>query len=85
MHIDLLKKYRGKGYGSKLLDVFLKYAKDNNVKTIHAGSFLTKLNPNRSFWLGNGFKEYSRVNSGFWSYVYPNQDIKLVCYVKRLK
>jgi len=63
LHINLLPKYRGKGWGSKLLKAFLKYAKTNNLKIIHAGSYRTRLNPNSNFWLKNGFKVYDKNNS----------------------
>jgi len=85
LHINLLPKYRGKGMGSKLLKAFLKYAKANNVKIIHAGSFRTRLNPNSNFWLKNGFKVYDKKDSTFWLDQYPNEKIELICYYKKLK
>ncbi len=84
IHINLLPQARGKGVGSKLLKAFFKYAKSKNVKTIHADSFQTRLNPNRNFWMKNGFKEYSKVNTSFWKPYYPNEEIYLVCYYRKL-
>jgi GNAT superfamily N-acetyltransferase len=84
LHINLLPKYRGKGIGSKLLKKFLSYAKSNNVKVVHAGSFRTKVNPNSNFWLKNGFKVYDKGNSTFWLEQYPKEKIEVVCYSKML-
>jgi len=84
IHINLLPEARGKGAGSKLLKAFFKYAKSKNVKTIHADSWITRLNPNKNFWIKNGFKEYSKVKTMFWKTHYPTEDIRMVCYVKKL-
>ncbi len=84
IHINLLPQARGKGVGTKLLKAFFKYAKSKNVKLIHADSFRTKLNPNSTFWLKNGFKEYCNLKTTFWKEYYPEEDIRLVCYVKKL-
>lgn len=70
--------------GTKLLNAFFKYAKSKGVKKIHADSFQTRLNPNKNFWIKNGFKEYCKVNTIAWKTYYPKEDIKLVCYVKEL-
>ncbi|MCK5107719.1 MAG: GNAT family N-acetyltransferase, partial [Nanoarchaeota archaeon] len=66
IHINLLPEARGNKHGSKLLKEFEKYARSNNVKVIHAGSFQTKLNPNTNFWLRNGFKVYDRVKTSLY-------------------
>jgi len=84
IHINLLHEARGKGVGSKLLERFFAYAKSNCVKTIHADSFQTRLNPNTTFWIKNVFKEYSKVKTLFWKAYYPKEDIKLVCYYRKL-
>jgi GNAT superfamily N-acetyltransferase len=84
IHINFLPQARGKGAGTKLLKAFFKYAKSQNVKLIHADSFQTKLNPNKNFWIKNGFKEYCNLKTSFWKEYYPNEDIKLICYVKKL-
>lgn len=84
IHINLLPDARGNGVGSKLLKTFFKYAKLKGVKTIHADSFQTRLNPNKNFWIKNGFKEYSKVRTSFWKGYYPTEDIYLVCYYRKL-
>lgn len=84
IHINLLPEARGKGVGTRLLKMFFKYAKLNGVKRIHADSFQTRLNPNKNFWLKNGFKEYLKVKTSMWRAYYPDEDIKLICYVKNL-
>lgn len=81
LHINLLKKYRGASNGSKLLNKFLDYARDNGVRRIHADSYQTKLNPNQNFWLNNGFRVYSKVKTTLWSKQLPKEDIFLICYV----
>lgn len=83
-HINLLPEVRNKGYGTKLLKEFEKYAKKNNVKIIHAESFKTKINPNTNFWLKNDFRIYSKVKTSFWKKQLPNQEISLICYFKKL-
>jgi len=83
LHINLLPEVRGKGAGSRLLKAFFVYAKKKGVKAIHADSWQTRLNPNKHFWLKNGFTEYSKVKTNFWKTHYPREDIRLVCYVKR--
>lgn len=84
LHINLLPEVRGKGYGSKLLKEFFKYARKKGVKLIHADSFDTKLNPNKQFWLNNGFSIYNRAKTATWKEYYPQEDIHIVCYVKTL-
>jgi len=84
IHINLLPEARGKGAGTRLLITFFRYARSKGVKRIHADSFQTGLNPNKNFWMKNGFKEYCKVESSMWKEYYPKDDIKLVCYVKRL-
>lgn len=84
IHINLLPRARGKGIGSKLLERFVDYAKSKGVRKIHADSFQTRLNPNGNFWLKNGFKEYSKVKTLFWEFVYPKEEIFSVCYVRKL-
>jgi GNAT superfamily N-acetyltransferase len=84
LHINLLPFSRGKGVGSKLLQAFFRYAKKKGVKVVHADSFETKLNPNKSFWIKNGFKSYSRIRTLFWVKQLPEEEIYYVCYVKTL-
>jgi GNAT superfamily N-acetyltransferase len=84
IHINLLSEVRGKGVGTKLLKAFFKYAKSKHVKMIHADSFQTRLNPNKNFWIKNGFREYCKVKTSFWKTYYPMEDIRLVCYTKKL-
>jgi GNAT superfamily N-acetyltransferase len=84
LHINFLSHVRGKGNGTKLLKAFLKYAKSKKVKLIHADSWQTRLNPNSNFWVKNGFKEYLSLKTSFWRTQFPNEDIRLVCYVKNL-
>lgn len=84
IHINLLPSARGKGYGSKLLHEFEELAKSKLVNVIYANSFETDLNPNKNFWLKNGFVPHSRVKSTFWKRYLPNENIFLVCYVKEL-
>jgi GNAT superfamily N-acetyltransferase len=84
LHINLLPQARGKGVGTKLLKTFFKYAKSRGVKTMHADSWQTRLNPNKNFWIKNGFKEYCKIKTMFWRTYYPNEDIRLVCYSRNI-
>lgn len=84
IHINLLPHARGKGVGTRLLKEFLKYARSKGVKNIRADSFDTRLNPNKNFWLKNGFKEYCKLKTAFWKEYYPDETIHIVCYVKKL-
>ncbi len=84
IHINLLPQARGKGVGTKLLKEFFKYARSKRVKTIHADSFETRLNPNKNFWMKNGFKEYCNVKTSFWKEYYPKENIRIVCYVREI-
>ncbi|MCF7871551.1 GNAT family N-acetyltransferase [Candidatus Woesearchaeota archaeon] len=85
LHINILPEARGKGTGSKLLKEFFKHAKKNGCKRISAGTWKTKLNDNKTFWLKNGFKKYSEIeNTFFWKYLLPNEKIGLTVYVKEL-
>ena len=40
IHINILPGYRNKGYGTRMLNEFVKYARSKNVKIIHADSWL---------------------------------------------
>ena len=84
IHINVMPDARGKGVGTKLLKEFFRYAESKGVRWIHADSFRTRLNPNSSFWLKNGFKEYSKVKTSIWKAYYPNEKIFIICYVKEL-
>ncbi len=84
LHINLLPKYRDQKWGSKMLAEFEGYAASKGVRIIHADTFQTRLNPTANFWLKNGFKEYSRVNTSYWQKQLPTERIDLVCYVKEL-
>jgi ribosomal protein S18 acetylase RimI-like enzyme len=84
IHINLLPQARGFGVGTKLLKEFFKYARSKKVKIIHADSWQTRLNPNKNFWMKNGFKEYCSVKTAFWRTHYPEEDIRSVCYVKKI-
>ncbi|MBN2459273.1 GNAT family N-acetyltransferase [Candidatus Woesearchaeota archaeon] len=84
LHINLLPSSRGKGAGSKLLQAFFRYAKKKGIKVVHADSFETRLNPNKSFWIKNGFKPYSRIRTLSWKKQLPKEEIYYVCYVKAL-
>lgn len=84
LHINLLPEARANGWGTKLYKEFEKYAKLKGVKTLYAGSFYTKLNPNENFWLKNGFEVYDEVKTGFWRKHYPKEDIRIRTYLKKL-
>lgn len=84
IHINLLPEARGKNVGTKLLKTFFKYAKSKGVNSIHADSFQTRVNPNTNFWIKNGFTEYCKVKTGMWKKQYPNEEMFLVCYLKKL-
>ena len=84
IHINILEGYRKKGIGTKLLKKFFQYAKSKRVKIIHADSFEMTSKPKRKFWTKNGFKEYSKVKSLYWHNYLPNEEIYVVCYVKKL-
>jgi GNAT superfamily N-acetyltransferase len=84
LHINLLPEARGFGVGTKLLKEFFKYAKSKGVKTVHADSWQTRLNPNKNFWIKNGFKEYDKIQSSFWKEYHPKEKIYVVCYTRNL-
>ncbi len=85
IHINLLPEIRGQNIGSKLLKTFEKYAIKQNIKTIHADSYLTSFNPNQNFWKKNGFKIFSQVKTLAWKKELPKKNIMLTCYVKDIK
>jgi GNAT superfamily N-acetyltransferase len=84
IHINILPEFRGKNRGSKLLKTLEKHFKENGVKTIHADSFGTRLNPNQNFWLKNGFTIFSKVKTSIWKTELPKEKIFLICYKKEL-
>ena len=84
LHINFLPEARGKGLGTKLLHAFFAYAKKKGVEQIKAGSWQTKLNPNTSFWMKNGFQEYSKLKTSYWQAHYPKEKIYLCFYVKKI-
>lgn len=84
IHINILPEARGRGIGSRLLSTFFKYAKSRGAQMIHADSWQTRLNPTRNFWTKKGFAEYSKVKTAVWESYYPEEEIYLICYVKKL-
>ena len=85
IHINILPDGRGFNLGTKMLKKFEKIALSKGLTHIHANSYETKVNPNKNFWLKNGFVEHSKVKTLDWCWAYPNEEIFLVCYVKNLK
>lgn len=85
IHINLLPEARAKGVGSKLLKTFFKYAKEKGVKTIHADSFQTRLNPNTNFWFKNGFSEFAKAPVDYWKLYYPKEKILVCFYIKKVQ
>lgn len=84
IHINLLPDARGKGYGTRLMKEFCRYAKKKGVKVIHADGFMTDFNPNENFWKKNDFTVFSKVRTDFWKKYLPDKDIYLVCRKKTL-
>lgn len=84
IHINLLPETRGKNIGTKLFKTFEKYAKENNVKIIHADSFQIQKKSNTNFWIKNDFKVYSKVKTSIWKKQLPKENINLVCYYKKI-
>jgi GNAT superfamily N-acetyltransferase len=84
IHINLLAKSRRKGLGSDLLKAYIKYAKEKGAKSIHAETYEADIHNNASFWLKNGFKEYSKVKTTMWQTQYPGKEMFIVCYAKEL-
>jgi ribosomal protein S18 acetylase RimI-like enzyme len=78
IHINLLPEARRKGWGTKMVAEFARYARKKGVKKVHAESFGAQ-----NFWLKNGFKEFSRVKTGIWEKQLP-RDVYVSCYVKEL-
>jgi GNAT superfamily N-acetyltransferase len=84
-HINLLEKYRGKGYGTKLFKKFEKHTKTKGINEICASGFQTKVNSNTNFWYKNGFKVYSKGKSLIWKHEFPDEEIYIVSYHKKIK
>jgi GNAT superfamily N-acetyltransferase len=83
-HIGLLPEARKNGYGTKLLECFEDYARENGVKMIHADAYKTEFNPNEKFWNKNKFKVYSMVKTSIWKKQLPGKNVFLVCYYKKI-
>ena len=83
-HINIRPKYRRRGFGTKLLKIFVKHAKSNGVNRIYAVSYLRQRNSNKIFWLKNGFSFYSKVKTLAWQKYLHNEDIFLICYMKKI-
>lgn len=84
LHINVLPRARGEGVGSLLLERFFSYARSNGVSCLHADGFLTRLNPNASFWGRHGFSVFSQVRTSMWRRVFPGEEVFVVVYVKKL-
>lgn len=84
LHINVLPRARGQGVGSLLLERFFAYARSCGVSCLHADGFLTRLNPNASFWERHGFAVYSQVRTSMWRRVFPGEEVFVVVYVKKL-
>jgi GNAT superfamily N-acetyltransferase len=84
IHINLMPSVRGKNIGSELLDRFFEYARKRKVKLIYANTYQKAENLENNFWTKKGFKEYSKIKTGFWRLELPEKEIYLVCYVKEL-
>ena len=83
VHINILPKYRKNGYGSKLLSTYLKQAKKEGIKTVHADTWQTKKHANKGFWIKNGFKSYSKVKTILWE-PWVKDDVYVECFYKEL-
>lgn len=83
LHINVLPSFRGQGVGSQLLKRFVEHARSYGVSCLHADGFLTRLNPNASFWEKHGFCVYSQTRTSMWRRVFPGEEV-FVVYVKKL-
>jgi len=84
VHINVLKKYRNKNVGSKLLEKFVSFAKRKDAKIVCAQTWEKQNRSNRTFWLKNGFKEFSKGKTLHWKPYLPNENIYYTIYVRKL-
>jgi len=67
IHMNLLQRARGRGIGSRLLDVWLDHARKESVSAVHAGVSAAN-EAGLTFWTARGFQpvgtEPSRGSSG---------------------
>jgi GNAT superfamily N-acetyltransferase len=84
LHINLLPEARGGGTGSRLLQQLLADLQVRGVGQVHANSYQREARGSHSFWLQNGFVEFSRVPAGAWRSFGVDEPVDLVCYVHHL-
>lgn len=80
-HINLLPKYRGKGFGTKLLKMLESRLSKGTI--IIGKSYCSKLNDVSRFNKKNGVLEYSRVKTTLWR-DQTNESVDLVCFSKKI-
>jgi GNAT superfamily N-acetyltransferase len=83
LHINLLPVARGGGSGSRLMQQLLADLQTSGVRQVHANSYQRAGKGSHSFWLQNGFVEYSRVATRAWETFGIAEPVDLVCYVQR--
>ncbi len=59
-HINLDKKYRGKGIGSRLMNAYFKYLKENGVNGVYCQTFDYEGSKSVEFFKKHGMKMYDR-------------------------
>ena len=83
LHINLLKPYRNKTNGTKLMKAFFKYLINNNIPGVYAQTFDYKGAKAIKFFKKLGFKEYDRVINNMWK-GHVKGPVYLVTLVKTL-
>jgi GNAT superfamily N-acetyltransferase len=63
LHINLLPDYQRKGYGTKLMNVFLGFMSEEGVKGVHLGMVADNVNAEQ-FYYRSGFQRVTDVLDG---------------------
>ncbi|HUP50174.1 MAG TPA: hypothetical protein VNA04_15425 [Thermoanaerobaculia bacterium] len=83
LHVNVSARIRGAGAGSALLAHLLDDLRARGLDRAHANSYQTARNLTESFWLKNGFAEFSRVRTAAWKRFVPDE-VWLVCFARPL-
>ncbi|MBU1869541.1 MAG: GNAT family N-acetyltransferase [Candidatus Omnitrophica bacterium] len=80
LHIDIEADFRKQGLGTRLMDEFFKYLRENNITGVHLCTFSEQ---GRSFFLKVGFNLLWEIRSTQWRYLI-NRDVLVSTFAKKI-
>jgi len=80
LHINVIENYRSSGIGSRLINNYINYLKEEEIPGVHLNTFSERA---ASFYIKNGFKVLSVIKSSYYRKII-SKDINYYCFGRKL-